>query len=300
MERSNTEIEAIVGKVVEKISQLRDGRKAHRRVPITVEASARHVHLSAAVLETLFGAGTALKKVRELSQPGEFLAEQRVKVVTAKGELANVAVLGPLRDAVQVELSLTDCRALGVTAPVNVSGDLSGAGDAFLVGPCGMVEAKGGVIVARAHAHLRPQDARAFGLEDGQVVCVEVESPEASRRVAFGGVVVRVRESFTPAVHIDFDEANACALGPRSSAFILCDEGVRDADARCAEAVKPDVETPSGVCCSCNEKVLTEDMAKKFIVSCGCRRIVVGPGTVLTPSARDVFSAAKWVVERRS
>lgn len=301
MDRSSTEVEAIVSKVVEKIASLQRGDpKIGARIRVPIEASARHVHLNQAALEKLFGPGAALKKARDLSQPGEFLAEQRVKVVTPKGELANVAVLGPLRDAVQVELSQTDCRSLGVKAPVNVSGDLRGASDAYLVGPCGAVEAKGSVIVARAHAHLRPQDAQAHGLRDGQIVAVEVTTPNVPRQVAFGGVVIRVRETFAPAVHIDFDEANACLLGPESTACIVCDgEAVMENGSAC-KAARPNIATPHGECCSCDEKVLTEKMAKEIVAACDCRRVLIGAATVVTPAARDIFSAAKWAVERRS
>ena len=124
-----------------------------------VEASARHVHLTREAVEALFGPGARLTKKRDLSQPGEFLSDQRVKLVTPKGEIPNVAVLGPERGAVQVELSLTDARTLGVRAPVNLSGDLSGAGDVWLVGERGVLAAPGSAIAARAHIHMTPADA---------------------------------------------------------------------------------------------------------------------------------------------
>lgn len=174
-----------------------------------VEASARHVHLTKEAVEALFGPGTRLTKKRELSQPGEFLSEQRVRLVTPKGEIANVAVLGPERSAVQVELSLTDARQLGIKAPVNLSGDLSGAGDVYLVGDRGMLAAPGSVIAARAHIHMTPADAQRFGVRDGEVVRVCVEG---DRPVTFDRVIVRVKGSFALAMHIDFDEANACGL----------------------------------------------------------------------------------------
>lgn len=175
-----------------------------------VEASARHVHLTGEAVQALFGPGERLTCKRELSQPGEFLSDQRVRIVTPRGELANVAVLGPERAAIQAELSLTDCRALGLSAPVNLSGDLSGAADVYLIGPCGMVEAKGSAIVAKAHIHMTPADAAAFKVHDGEHVRVELPG---ARPVIFGDVVVRVKESFALAMHIDFDEANACLLG---------------------------------------------------------------------------------------
>lgn len=175
-----------------------------------IEASARHVHLTTQAVEALFGPGARLTKKRDLSQPGEFLSEQRVKLVTPKGEIANVAVLGPERGAVQVELSLTDARGLGVTAPVNLSGDLTGAGDVYLVGDHGMIAAPGSVIAAKAHIHMTPADAARLGVKDGDLVRVRAKT---SRPVTFDQVVVRVKGSFALAMHIDFDEANGCGLG---------------------------------------------------------------------------------------
>jgi propanediol utilization protein len=219
-------IESIVTRVLEQIG--RDGKRASslpsrsRREmlrEISIEASARHVHLNAEALERLFGKGVPLRKERDLSQPGEFLAEQRVKLVTPEGEIANVAVLGPLRPYVQVELSKTDCRVLGVNPPLNVSGDLKEAADVFIVGEFGMVEAKGSVIVARSHVHLRAAEAESYGLADGDRVGVKVKS---GRPVIFNEVAVRVSDNFSPAVHIDLDEANACMLDDESRAYLLC------------------------------------------------------------------------------
>ena len=125
-----TEIESIVARVLEHLE--RNGKSSFvppppRRIEVPIEASARHVHLNAEALERLFGRDPILRKKRDLSQRGEFLAEQRVKLVTPKGEIPNVAILGPLRPDVQVEISRTDCRLLGVTPPLNVSGDLKDA-----------------------------------------------------------------------------------------------------------------------------------------------------------------------------
>ena len=130
---------------------------------ILIEASGCHVHLTQAAIETLFGEGAVLKKRRDLSQPGEYLSEQRVKLVTKDGCVENVAVLGPPREAVQVELSRTDCRKLGLTAPVNLSGNLDGASDVMIIGSHGEMKANGSVIVARNHIHMRPQEATVSG-----------------------------------------------------------------------------------------------------------------------------------------
>ena len=176
---------------------------------VIVETSARHVHLCQKDIEILFGAGHKLTLKKELSQPGEFASEERVDVIGPKNAIKNVIILGPARSATQIEISLTDARTLGVTAPVRESGDVAGSGACKLVGPAGEVELSEGVIVAKRHVHLRPQDAEQFGVKDKQIVQVKIESD--GRTTTFGDVVIRVRETFMPAMHIDTDEANACA-----------------------------------------------------------------------------------------
>lgn len=175
-----------------------------------VEASARHVHLTIQDVELLFGKGQRLTKKRDLSQPGEFLSEQRVKLVTAKGELVNVAVLGPERKQTQVELSMTDSRTLGLKPPVNLSGNLENAADVLIFGTEGFIEAKNSVIIAHNHIHMTPSDAEKFEVVDGDhvKVCIHTQRP-----VTFDDVVVRINPNFSLTMHIDFDEANACCLG---------------------------------------------------------------------------------------
>ena len=185
---------------------------------VFTEASARHVHLTQADVVRLFGDGAELNHVRDLSQPGQFLSDKRVRLVTRKGTIDNVAVLGPVRPETQVELSMTDCRSLGLKAPVRMSGDLQGAADVFIFGDSGNIEAKGSVIVAKAHIHMTPADARTFHVQDGEHVRVRVQS---ARPVTFDDVVIRVSEKFALAMHIDFDEANACLLDKTAKAFIV-------------------------------------------------------------------------------
>ena len=177
-----------------------------------VETSARHVHLSAADIETLFGAGYTLTHKKDLSQPGQYACEERVTLVGPKKPIANVIILGPARNATQVELSFTDARTLGVSAPVRESGDVAGSAACKLVGPAGEVELTEGVIVAKRHIHMTPADAEKFGVADKEVVSVKLDSN--GRSTVFGDVVVRVNPSFALAMHIDTDEANAaCAFG---------------------------------------------------------------------------------------
>lgn len=185
--------------------------------PILVETSARHVHVSAADLETLFGAGYALTPKKDLSQPGQFACEERVDVVGPKRTITGVSILGPVRSATQVELSLTDARSIGVAAPVRESGDIAGSGTCKLVGPKGEVELAEGVIAAKRHIHMTPADAAEYGCADKEVVSVKVESD--GRSLVFGDVVVRVSESYALAMHIDTDESNA-AGGVKSGEII--------------------------------------------------------------------------------
>lgn len=175
-----------------------------------VETSARHVHVTQQDLETLFGKGYELTVKKMLSQPGQYASAERVDVVGPKKTLTGVSILGPVRSATQVELSLTDARSIGVTAPVRESGDIAGSGACKLVGPAGEVELTEGVIAAKRHIHMTPESAKEYGLSDKQIVSVKVGG--AGRMLTFGDVVVRVRSDFAPAMHIDTDESNAAGL----------------------------------------------------------------------------------------
>ena len=186
---------------------------------VLVETSARHVHVTQEVLETLFGAGYALTKKKDLSQPGQFASNERVDVVGPKKTLANVSILGPVRPETQVELSLTDARSIGVNAPVRESGDIAGSGACKLVGPCGEVEIAEGVIAAKRHIHMTTADAAAMGLADKQVVSVEI--PSDGRALTFGDVVVRVSDKYALAMHIDTDESNAACVAPGTMGKII-------------------------------------------------------------------------------
>lgn len=186
---------------------------------VLLETSARHIHLTSEAVEILFGKGHELTKKKDLSQPGQFACEERVTVVGAKKELAGVSILGPVRPAVQVELSLTDARSIGVSAPVRESGDVAGSGACKIVGPCGEIEISEGVIAAKRHIHLDTKTAEEMGLSDKQVVCVKVDSD--GRRAVLGDVVVRVSDKFAPAMHIDTDESNACGAVPGMMVEIL-------------------------------------------------------------------------------
>ena len=214
---SQRDIQDIVSQVIAR-SGLTVSKDCDPGQEIPVEISARHVHLDQEALETLFGKGAQLTPKRDLSQPGQYLSEERVKLVTPKGQIENVAILGPARGDVQVELSLTDARILGIKAPVRLSGDLTGAADVLIVGPKGVVDAKGSAIVAKAHVHMTPADAARYGVQDGQAVDIRLGR---ERVVTLSHVLVRVRKDFALAVHIDYDEANAAQVsGTQITGFL--------------------------------------------------------------------------------
>ena len=187
------------------ITQITD--EITRRLFVELEASGRHVHVTAQQAETLFG--HRLTPKRPLSQPGQYLANERVTVTGPKGEFREVAVLGPERKEAQVEISLTDGRILGITPPVRLSGDIQGSPGAVLIGSRGRVELKSGVICAQRHIHLTPEAAKRFGVAHGQQVKLKTLT---ERSVIFENVAVRVSKDYAPYAHLDYDEANACGF----------------------------------------------------------------------------------------
>lgn len=181
------------------------------RNEIPVEVSARHVHLSQEQVEILFGEGHQLTPDKMLSQPGQYLSKERVTIVGPKKRMERVGVLGPARKHGQVELSLTDCFAIGIkTAVVRESGDISGTPGVVLESETASVTLEEGVIVAKRHIHMTPDEAKEFGVADKQVVQVEIN--QNGRATIYGDVVVRVHETYALAMHIDTDEANAALV----------------------------------------------------------------------------------------
>ena len=177
------------------------------RIFVPLEASGRHVHITKAQAELLFGHGLTAK--RPLSQPGQFLCNERVTVVGPKGEFRNVAVLGPERK---------DARHLGLTVPVRLSGDVRDTPGVTLVGETGRITLDRGVMAAQRHIHLTPEAAKWFGVKDRQVVKLRTFT---SRPCIYEDVVVRVSADFAPAVHLDYDESNACGFTPGDYGRIL-------------------------------------------------------------------------------
>ena len=174
---------------------------------ILVETSARHIHVNEEQFKILFGEDAKLEVRGPLSQPGQFVSFSRLDIVGPKKTIPNVSILGPFRKSAQVEVSATDARTLGVPAIIRESGDTKGSAPIKLVGPAGELELEEGLIVAKRHIHMTPADAEEMGVKNGDIVKVEVNTPE--RSLIFGDVVVRVRDDFALAMHIDTDESNA-------------------------------------------------------------------------------------------
>lgn len=177
------------------------------RLFVELEASGRHVHVTAQQAQVLFG--HPLTPERPLSQPGQYLAKERVRLIGPKGEFRNVAVLGPERKEGQVEISLTDGRVLGIDPPIRLSGDVAGSPGITLEGERGRVTLSQGVIAAQRHVHLTPEDAVRFGVKNGQTVRLQTFT---ARPTIYGDVAVRVSPEFASYVHLDYDEANACGF----------------------------------------------------------------------------------------
>ena len=209
---------------------------------ILVETSARHVHLTQETLEVLFGAGHTLSVRKELSQPGQFASTDKVTVIGYNKKDPNgvrpsaaFSILGPVRKDNQVELSFTDARNLGITAPIRESGDVKGSGKCTLKGPVGEVDLEEGVIIAKRHIHMTPEDAENFGVQNGDVVAVLVGGE--GRQTIFADTVIRVSPSYKLAMHIDTDECNAAAaFGEVYGQLVMLDNGCDcDGDCCCGE-----------------------------------------------------------------
>ncbi|SHE52644.1 putative phosphotransacetylase [Marinitoga hydrogenitolerans DSM 16785] len=177
---------------------------------IIVGVSNRHVHLSREDLEILFGEGYELHPIKDLKQPGQYAAEEVVTLVGPKGKIERVRVLGPVRKETQIEISQTDAFKLGVKPPVRDSGDLDGTPGIKIVGPNGEVETNKGLILAKRHIHMLPEDAEKYGVKDKDLVYVAVD--KGSRKLIFGDVLIRVSPKYALEFHVDTDEANAALI----------------------------------------------------------------------------------------
>ena len=205
--------ENLIDKVIDRIQNELDSS-------FEVEASGRHVHLSRKELDALFGTGYELTKAKDLSQPGQYASKERLTVVGPKGAFHNVVILGPVRKESQVEVSLTDCLQLGVKAPIRESGDIEGTPGIVLVNGDKSVSLEKGLIVAKRHVHMTPEDAEKIGVKNHDIVKVKVEG---ARPLIFDDVVIRVSPKFATYMHIDYDEANACGFSKGIRGCIIKD-----------------------------------------------------------------------------
>jgi acetate kinase len=181
-----------------------------RSKPIPIGVSSRHVHLSRADADALFGPGYELTRKRDVTQPGQYVTRETVDLIGPKGEIHAVAIINPLRKETQVELARTDARRLGIDPPIRESGQLEGTPGLRLRGPAGETEIAKGAILAQRHVHMSPGDARAFGVHDKDVIKVKVDG---DREMTMGDVLVRVSDKYALDMHVDTDEANAAGLG---------------------------------------------------------------------------------------
>ena len=179
------------------------------KLKVIIEGSGRHVHVTKEHLKCLFGEGAQLHNKRELSQPRQYLTEEKVRIEGPRGSIDRVSILGPERSQTQIEVTFTDARTLGLVPPVNESGDLKGSSPIRIIGPEGSIDLEEGCIVAKRHIHITPQDAELYGLKDREIVQVRVEG---DRALTFDEVVVRVSENYRTRMHIDFDEMNAAQI----------------------------------------------------------------------------------------
>lgn len=209
--QTSMNIDAIVDEVLKELNE---------QLFILMEASGRHVHLSREEINTLFGANYELTPVKDLSQPGQYACEERVTITGPKNSISNVVVLGPERGKSQVEVSLTDALALGIKVPVRLSGDIKGTPGIKITNPKNgvSVELKEGLIVAKRHIHMTPEDANRFHIANGDSVKVKVFG---ERPVILEDVDIRVDKNFSTAMHIDYDEANACGLTKETKGMII-------------------------------------------------------------------------------
>jgi putative phosphotransacetylase len=184
-------------------------------------ASNKHIHLDQEDLDTLFGEGYELTKKKDLIQPGQFASEEMVEVIGPKGSFKKVRVLGPVRPDTQLELSLTDCRQIGIQAPIRESGDVAGTPGCKIIGPKGEVDLEYGVMVAQRHAHFRTDQAEEAGVKNGDLVKIKIESEK--RTTIYDDVVCRVKDSYLAEVHVDTDEANAAGMGGGCECEIIVD-----------------------------------------------------------------------------
>lgn len=209
--------EAVLKLLLEAIQASTSHSKKEEVHEIPVGVSNRHVHLSQADLNCLFGEGYQMGKMKDLSQPGQYACKETITICGPKGAIEKVRILGPVRSKTQVEVLTGDCFKLGVVSQIRLSGDLHGTPGITLVGPKGSVQITEGLVVAQRHIHMSCQDAKHFGVEDGQVVSIEIKG---ERGGIYNNVAIRANDSSVLEFHVDTEEANAMNLNSLSRVTI--------------------------------------------------------------------------------
>lgn len=275
--------------VAQVMSSCTSGTDGGQKV-VPAQVSARHVHLSRGDADALFGAGYQLRKKKDISQPGQYICEERLTVIGPKGQLSNVAVLGPLREKTQAEFSLTDGRALGLDLPVKMSGDLSGAADLWLMNGANIIKARGAAIAAKNHVHMTEADAARMGISKGQTVTVKMQT---ARPLSFEGVAVRISPDGALAFHMDTDEANACGFQAGCTALLLTDSSRVEAESRgpSVEIASTAFSGETGGRESFEGRLLSEQAV--LGLSQHTRILSLRKGTVVTPMAKDALRQKK-------
>ncbi|PIC70538.1 acetate kinase [Sporosarcina sp. P16b] len=272
-------IEQIVGEILGQLGKS-PVQLPERAVPIAV--SARHVHLQPEHVEVLFGAGYELTQRSELSQPGQFAANETVMIAGPKSSIERVRILGPVRKATQVEVSFTDAMKLGVKPPLRESGNIEGSAPITLIGPKGSVHIDQGLIIAQAHIHMAPADATRFGVEDGEYVTVEADGVRA---ISFRNVRIRVNERYRLEMHIDTDEANAGFITQGSIGRL-----VKSGDAKevaSVQATTEAVKAPTPVNVPEAYEFTKKLLSAEDVSEISEKEIVINKGTIVTALARD-------------
>jgi putative phosphotransacetylase len=288
MEIAEDKLQLIVQKVMDTLRMEKVSCDPTNTPEIPLEVSGRHVHLSQEAVDKLFGKGYKLTPKKDLSQPGEFLAEERVSIIGPKGIIENSAVLGPVRPKSQVEISVSDARKLGINAQVKDSGDVTGTPGIILASSKDVIKLVEGVILARRHIHMTPYDAGHWNLKDKEIVQVEVCG---SRPLVFDDVLIRVSDKFSLAMHIDTDEAGAC--------YVDKDTKIKVLGSSCLPENKPvDVTRDVPVAeLKITDKLLTEYKLKE-IVKTGTEKLIVSKKTIITSLALDFLRDKKIEVSR--
>ncbi|MED3561951.1 phosphate propanoyltransferase [Bacillus xiapuensis] len=275
-------IRTIVEEVIQQLV-----KKDSRPNTIPIAVSARHCHLSQDDLEMLFGKGYELSKKADLSQPGQFAANETVVIVGPRGSIEKVRILGPARSLTQVEVSKTDAVKLGLNPPVRESGNIASSASITLVGPKGSVFKNEGLIIAQAHIHMHPDDAAHFGVENGEYVRIRTDG---ERPVSFEKVLIRVSPRYKLEMHIDTDEANS-GLITSGQAGVLVKDG--ESQARPLATLKDPVQPMEPGAVIFQKNLLT----KRDVQALQSDMISVRKGTIVTPLARDAARELKKTIQ---